>query len=125
MGDDDELGLLRQIVKIAGKPLHVPVVQCRVDLVQQTEGRRPHLQNGEVQCRRHEGFLAAGEQRDGLDLLAGRLDADLNAALQRRGRIFLPFVDDDPKTSEVLTKILFFAEDKKIKDPFILEQIRQ
>ena len=25
MGDDDELGLLRQIVKIAGKPLHVPV----------------------------------------------------------------------------------------------------
>jgi hypothetical protein len=44
---------------------------------------------------------------------------------QRRGRIFLPFVDDDPKTSEVLTKILFFAEDKKIKDPFILEQIRQ
>lgn len=44
---------------------------------------------------------------------------------QRRGQIFLPFVDDDPKTSEVLTKILFFAEDKKIKDPFILEQIRQ
>jgi len=44
---------------------------------------------------------------------------------QRHGRIFLPFVDDDPKTSEVLTKILFFAEDKKIKDPFILEQIRQ
>ena len=42
---------------------------------------------------------------------------------QRRGRIFLPFVDDDPKTSEVLTKILFFAEDNKIKDPFILEQI--
>ena len=42
---------------------------------------------------------------------------------QRRGRIFLPFVDDDPKTSEVLTKILFFAEDNKIKDPYILEQI--
>lgn len=42
---------------------------------------------------------------------------------QRRGRIFLPFVDDDPKTSEVLTKILFFAEDNKIKDPYILSQI--
>ena len=42
---------------------------------------------------------------------------------QRRGRIFLPFVDDDPKTSEVLTKILFFAEDNKIKDSYILEQI--
>lgn len=42
---------------------------------------------------------------------------------QRRGRIFLPFVDEDPKTAEVITKILFFAEDDKIKDPFILEQI--
>ena len=88
MGDDDELGLLRQIVKIAGKPLHVPVVQCRVDLVQQTEGRRPHLQNGEVQRRRHEGFFAAGEQRDGLDLLSGGLDANLNAAGQGIFRVF-------------------------------------
>lgn len=42
---------------------------------------------------------------------------------QKRGRIFLPFVDDDPKTAEVISKILLFAEDKKIKDPFILDQI--
>ena len=88
MGDDDKLGLLRQIVKIACKPLYVPVVQRRVDLVQQTEGRRPHLQNGEVQRRRHEGFLAAGEQRDGLDLLSGGLDANLNAAGQGIFRVF-------------------------------------
>ena len=43
---------------------------------------------------------------------------------QHRGRIFLPFVDDDPKTAEILSKILLFAEDKKIKDPSILAQIR-
>lgn len=43
---------------------------------------------------------------------------------QARGRLFLPFVDDDPQTSEVLTKILFFAQDDRIKDPSILEQIR-
>ena len=43
---------------------------------------------------------------------------------QSRGRIFLPFADDDPKTAEVLSKILLFADDKKIKDPGILEQIR-
>lgn len=42
---------------------------------------------------------------------------------QHRGKIFLPFVDDDPKTSEIVSKIVFFAEDAKIKDPFILEQI--
>ena len=43
---------------------------------------------------------------------------------QARGRIFLPFADDDPKTAEILSKILLFAEDKKIKDPAILDQIR-
>ncbi len=43
---------------------------------------------------------------------------------QHRGRIFLPFVDDDPKTAEIMSKILLFAEDGKIKDPNILRQIR-
>ena len=43
---------------------------------------------------------------------------------QHRGRIFLPFVDDDPKTAEMLSKILLFAEDDRIKDPGILSQIR-
>ncbi len=43
---------------------------------------------------------------------------------QHRGRMFLPFVDDDPKTAEIMSKILLFAEDTKIKDPGILNQIR-
>ena len=43
---------------------------------------------------------------------------------QSRGRIFLPFVDDDPKTAEIMSKILLFADDRKIKDPAILEQIK-
>ena len=43
---------------------------------------------------------------------------------QHRGRIFLPFIDDDPKTAEILSKILLFAEDAKIKDPAILSQTR-
>lgn len=42
---------------------------------------------------------------------------------QARGRIFLPFADDDPKTAEIMSKILFFAEDKKIKDASILQQL--
>ena len=42
---------------------------------------------------------------------------------QQRGRLFLPFIDDDPKTAEILSKILLLAEDKKIKDPYILSQI--
>ena len=43
---------------------------------------------------------------------------------QHRGRLFLPFVDDDPKTAQILSEILLFAKDKEIKDPFILQQIR-
>ncbi|MHB9313834.1 DUF5724 domain-containing protein [Fusobacterium polymorphum] len=42
---------------------------------------------------------------------------------QHRGRIFLPFIDEDPKTSEIMAKVLLFAQDEKIKDIFILEQI--
>jgi hypothetical protein len=42
---------------------------------------------------------------------------------QHRGRFFLPFVDDDPKTAEIISKVILFAEDQKLKDPSILEQI--
>jgi len=43
---------------------------------------------------------------------------------QQRGRIFLPFADDDPKTAEVIAKVLLLARDEEIKDPTILEQLR-
>jgi hypothetical protein len=42
---------------------------------------------------------------------------------QHRGRLFLPFADSDPKTAEIMSKLILFAEDKKIKDPSILTQI--
>ena len=42
---------------------------------------------------------------------------------QHRGKVFLPFVDDDPKTAEIISKVLLFAEDHKIMDPTILSQI--
>jgi hypothetical protein len=42
---------------------------------------------------------------------------------QQRDRLFLPFADDDPKTAEVVAKVLMLARDREIKDPTILEQI--
>ncbi|MBW4662399.1 MAG: DUF4132 domain-containing protein [Drouetiella hepatica Uher 2000/2452] len=42
---------------------------------------------------------------------------------QHRGRLFLPFVDNDPKTAEVVSKVLLLARDKEIQDPTILEQL--
>ncbi len=43
---------------------------------------------------------------------------------QHRGRLFLPFADDDPKTAEVMSKALLLARDAEIKDPSILAQIK-
>lgn len=56
---------------------------------------------------------------------AGSQIAVLPVHGQHKGRIFLPFVDDDPKTAEITSKMLLFSEDNKIKDPFILKQIKQ
>jgi hypothetical protein len=44
---------------------------------------------------------------------------------QHRGRLFLPFADDDPKTAEVISKVIMLARDQEIQDPVILDQIRQ
>ena len=54
---------------------------------------------------------------------AGAMINVLPVHSQHRGRLFLPFLDEDPKTAEIMSKIILFAEDGKIKDPFILEQI--
>ena len=43
---------------------------------------------------------------------------------QHRGRLFLPFADDDPKTAELLSKVLLLARDEEIRDPNLLSQIR-
>ncbi|MBC2478690.1 DUF4132 domain-containing protein, partial [Clostridium beijerinckii] len=41
----------------------------------------------------------------------------------QRGKLFLPFIDSDPKSAEIISKIAILAEDNKLKDPSILEQI--
>src|SRR5260370_8651156 len=44
---------------------------------------------------------------------------------QHRGRLFLPFADDDPKTAEVISKVLLLARDQEIHDPTILDHPRK
>jgi hypothetical protein len=44
---------------------------------------------------------------------------------QHRGRIFLPFADNDPRTAEVMSKVVLLSKDADIKDPTILEQLIQ
>ncbi|MBQ9394758.1 MAG: DUF4132 domain-containing protein [Proteobacteria bacterium] len=57
--------------------------------------------------------------------IGGAQIAVLPVHSQHRGKLFLPFIDEDPQTAEIMTKIIFFANDLKIKDPYILNQIRQ
>ena len=63
-----------------------------------------------------------------MNLGSGVVHRQLGGALcilsaQHRGRLFLPFVDDDPKTAEIMSKLLLLSKDKEIKDPTILEQV--
>jgi hypothetical protein len=41
----------------------------------------------------------------------------------KKSKLFLPFIDEDPKTAEIMTKVIAFAQDDKIKDPYIMQQI--
>lgn len=41
----------------------------------------------------------------------------------KRGKVYLPFLDEDPMSAQILTKVLMLAEDTKIKDSAILSQI--
>ena len=41
----------------------------------------------------------------------------------KRGKVYLPFLDEDPVTAQIISKIILLAEDTKIKDPSILQQI--
>lgn len=42
---------------------------------------------------------------------------------QYRGRVFLPFADDDPRSAEVLSKVLLLVRDDEIRDPSIRVQL--
>ena len=55
--------------------------------------------------------------------IGGTMLSVLPVHSQHRGRIFLPFVDEDPKTAEIISKVILFSEDHKLKDPTILLQI--
>ena len=43
---------------------------------------------------------------------------------QRRGKLYLPFIDEDPKCQEIISKIIMLSEDYKLKDPTVLSQIK-
>lgn len=57
-------------------------------------------------------------------MMPGKYLSILPVHSQHRGRLFLPFVDEDPKSAEVMSKILLLAKDSEIQDPTILSQLK-
>ena len=62
--------------------------------------------------------------RDDFVELALFRPSEVQVVVGARSALFLPFADDDPKSVEILSKVLLFAEDKLIKDPGLLAQLR-
>jgi predicted DNA-binding WGR domain protein len=59
----------------------------------------------------------------GIHRMPGGALAILPVHAQHRGRLFLPFADDDPRTAEIMSKVLLLARDEEIQDPTILDQL--
>lgn len=59
----------------------------------------------------------------GIQKMPGGALAILPVHAQHRGRLFLPFADNDPKTAEIVSKVLLLAKDEDILDPTILDQL--
>ena len=71
------------LVQQVAEPLDIVVVERRVDFVQHADRRRVGEEHREDQRQRGQRLLAAGQQRQRLRLLAGRLGDDFEAGFQR------------------------------------------
>ena len=83
VADDEQLRLLAELGDEAEEAMQVDVVEGRLDLVHHVERRRPAAEHGEQERQRREAALAAGEQRQLLDVLAAGLGLDLDAGLEQ------------------------------------------
>src|SRR5438094_903423 len=83
--DDDELRVLLHAAEHLDEAADVGIVERRIDLVEEAEGARLVLEHAEHQRDGGQRLLAAREQLDALQPLAGWLRDDLDAALERIG----------------------------------------
>ncbi|HEX5830424.1 MAG TPA: DUF4132 domain-containing protein, partial [Gemmatimonadaceae bacterium] len=103
-------------------------VEMRAALVQETCAllglANVEVQASHVMVRGELGSYAVQLGSAGVTVMPGTAIPIVAVHAQHRGRLFLPFADDDPRTAEVLSKVLLLARDREIRDPSILEWIR-
>ena len=76
-----------------------------------------------VVIKGHYGEYSLHLGSGGIHRLPGGSLAIVPVHAQHRGRLFLPFADNDPKTAEIVSKVLLLAKDEEIMDPSILDQL--
>ena len=81
MGHDEELGAIGEAGELGDEAAHVRLVEGGVDLVEDAEGGGIHGEQGEEEGDGRERALAAGEQAEGAEALAGWLGLDLDAGV--------------------------------------------
>src|SRR5512141_1152885 len=80
--DEEVLVPVRHLAHQGVEPVDIGVVQRRIDLVEQAEGRRLDEEDGEDEADGGERLLPAGEAAERKRFLAGRLDEDPDARLE-------------------------------------------
>lgn len=102
-------------------------IEARTALIRETSALLKLLN---VQLSQHHVIIDGKLSNYNVNLGSGVVHKQPGGALciipvhsQHRGRLFLPFVDNDPKTAEIVSKVILLARDDQIKDPTILEQI--
>ena len=82
MCNGNELSLVGVLLYVVGEHRDVDLVERRLDLVEDTEGRGVNVENSEEQGDTYECLLTAGEKRKILDYLSGRCDVDVDTAVE-------------------------------------------
>lgn len=107
-----------------------PVIASRIELLRALE---PAIGAGKMEFHeRH--VLVHGKLADyRVHLSSGHIHVEPGAYLciipdpivdNQRKSVRLPFAEDDPKTAEIVSKVMLLAYDDRIKDESILKQIR-
>src|SRR5437868_1443709 len=88
--DHDELSVSAHVRDHLNEAAHVGLVQRRVHLVQDAERAGLIAEHGDQKGQSRERLLAAGEQENVLQTLAGRLRGDINSRLSGTVRLRKP-----------------------------------
>lgn len=125
-----DLDLVVSVAYVGGVEVETShsTVQMRIALAKELIG---FMKIGNVTFTDHHAVIAGKLAKYSVHMGSGIVHAEARGMLpilpvhsQHRGRIFLPFADEDPRTAEVMSKIILLAEDTKIKDPEILKFLK-